>query len=134
MSKMTKQSYVILLAIIVCSLYLIPIARSDTQLDDVDVIIIGRCSTVYQFSGLHIGYLDCCGVSTENQFPIGESMDIYTNKGHFKHLYNHTAFMHDAEGLFFWCELTPFPIRFLPFPPFVFIRCHAKHLWVYERH
>ena len=100
-----------------------------TELDDVDVIIIGRCSTVFEFCGVYVGYLDCCGVGTEEQFPIGESVDLFTNKGKFRDLRKNIIFMHNATGIFFWGQFVQYGRRYIP--PLVLIYCHADKLWVY---
>jgi len=112
----------------------LPLASGDTtELEDVDVTIVGRCSSVYEFKGLQIGFLKYCGIGVEKQFPIGEKINVYTDKGDFKHLDDHIVFMHNATGLFFWGQFVSFSQRILPFPPLVFIRCHADKMYLEER-
>jgi hypothetical protein len=106
--------------------------------EDVNVLIIGRCRSVYSdgtwMHGLFIGTQPYSGVCVTNYRFERLRVTIF-NKTILNPwillpgLTNITVFMHNATGIFFYCVLVQFSVRLIP--PIVFVYCHADKVWIY---
>jgi hypothetical protein len=141
---LTKTKAAIILSILIAaSLFLStsafardpPGPGEEIHYEDVDILLIGRCRTVYSTGrwdvhGLYIGsesFIGIGGLTTR-----WEDVDIRVRSAsvsdEFIDLTNISVGMRNVNGIFFWAVWTSNPVRTIP--PRIIIRCHAEDLWI----
>ena len=110
----------------------------ESYFENVDVLLFGRCRSIFSFDdtwlgGLVVGDLEYCGASNTNQ-PF-ERFDILIKNLSSGEIFlklklqYHTIQFLNASGVFFWgAKGSGGSI----FPPIIFIKCHAEKLAISE--
>lgn len=143
MGKMKQKALVIalLLMVGVVGTFYVPIVSSDAYeeisdkiyLEDVNVLVVGRCRTIVSdgswHGGLFIGKM--AGASLHSLDTPLERLHILVYNESYTNLLSRiklgVVHMLNIDGIFFWSQIGNGVSKI---PPLAFVFCHAENVWI----